>query len=160
MFATCPPGSEQWVFASQRGYSKMALIHTSINPEKNTLTISYPAKPNFPASLIHGNKCRKSFTLPLNVNLLSAKELEKYPVKTVEVWRKPSSGYDLSHHIPQELKDAVFTKNYAKADVGLFAVVDGKNRGINTMGPPVEILGREARIGFADFVRHASCVSG
>ncbi|KAK6353837.1 hypothetical protein TWF730_008260 [Orbilia blumenaviensis] len=151
MFASCSPGSGAWVFASQRGFPKMALIHTSIDPAKNTLTISYPAKPHFPASLIYGNKFRKSFTVPLNVNALPENKLAKYPVTNVEIWRQQSVGYDLSAHIPQELKDVVFGKNYTKVDVGLFAVVDGRNRGINHMGPPVEVLGRPNTIGYADF---------
>ncbi|KAF3910186.1 hypothetical protein ABW21_db0201195 [Orbilia brochopaga] len=151
MFASCSPGTEAWSFASQRGFPKMALIHTAIDPAKNTLTISYPAKPHFPASLIYGNKFRKSFTIPLNVNLLPEKQLARYPVKKVEIWKQEAEGYDLSVHIPQELKDVVFSKSYSKVDVGLFAVVDGKNRGIKIMGPPVELLGREGKIGFADF---------
>ncbi|KAJ6259536.1 hypothetical protein Dda_5173 [Drechslerella dactyloides] len=151
MFASCSPGTEAWSFASQRGFPKMALIHTAIDPAKNTLTISYPAKPHFPASLIYGNKFRKSFTVPLNVNLLPEKQLGRYSVKKVEIWKQETEAYDLSAHIPQELKDVVFSKNYAKVDVGLFAVVDGKNRGIKIMGPPVELLGREGKIGFADF---------
>ncbi|KAK6344443.1 hypothetical protein TWF696_008080 [Orbilia brochopaga] len=151
MFASCSPGTEAWSFASQRGFPKMALIHTAIDPTKNTLTISYPAKPHFPASLIYGNKFRKSFTVPLNVNLLPEKQLAKYPVKKVEIWKQEAEGYDLSAHIPQELKDVVFTKNYTKVDVGLFAVIDGKNRGIKVMGPPAALLGRESKIGFADF---------
>ncbi|KAK6542088.1 hypothetical protein TWF694_007857 [Orbilia ellipsospora] len=151
MFASCKPGTEEWSFASQRGFPKMALIHTDIDPVNNTLTISYPAKPHFPASLIYGNKFRKAFTVPLDVNLLSEKELEKYPVKFAEVWGEQAAGYDLSAHIPQELKDVVFTKNYTKLDIGLFAVVDGKNRGIKKMGPPEALLGRVSKIGFADF---------
>ncbi|KAK6529306.1 hypothetical protein TWF281_008483 [Arthrobotrys megalospora] len=151
MFASCSPGTEAWVFASQRGFPKMALIHTSIDPAKNTLTISYPAKPHFPASLVYGNKFRKSFTIPLNANILPESKLAKYPVKKVEIWKEESVGYDLSMHIPQELKDVIFTKNYSKVDIGLFAVVDGRNRGIKHMGPPVEVLGRPNTIGFADF---------
>ncbi|KAF3316528.1 hypothetical protein TWF173_001814 [Orbilia oligospora] len=151
MFASCSPGTEAWVFASQRGFPKMAVIHTSIDPVKNTLTISYPAKPHFLASLIYGNKFRKSFTVPLDVNALPENKLAKYPVTEVEIWRQKSVGYDLSAHIPQELKDVIFSKNYTKVDVGLFAVVDGRNRGINHMGPPVEVLGRPNTIGFADF---------
>ncbi|KAF3917062.1 hypothetical protein ABW20_dc0100142 [Dactylellina cionopaga] len=151
MFASCNPGTEAWTFASQRGFPKMALIHTAIDPVKNTLTISYPAKPHFPASLIYGNKFRKSFTVPLNVNVLPEKELAKYPIKSVEIWKEQSVGYDLSACIPQELKDMIFSKNYSKLDIGLFAVVDGRNRGIKWMGPPVEVLGRESTIGFADF---------
>ncbi|EGX49952.1 hypothetical protein AOL_s00076g593 [Orbilia oligospora ATCC 24927] len=151
MFASCSPGTEAWVFASQRGFPKMAVIHTSIDPVKNTLTISYPAKPHFLASLIYGNKFRKSFTVPLDVNALPENKLTKYPVTEVEIWRQKSVGYDLSAHIPQELKDVIFSKNYTKVDVGLFAVVDGRNRGVNHMGPPVEVLGRPNTIGFADF---------
>lgn len=130
----------------------MALIHTSINQEKNTMTISYPAKASFLASLIYGKDSRKSFTVPLDMNSLSPEEIKDYPIKPVEVWRKPSVGYDLSVLIPQELKDAIFTKNYTKSDIGLFATVDGQNRKVKYMGPPVEVLGREAQVGFADFV--------
>ncbi|KAF3935848.1 hypothetical protein ABW19_dt0201229 [Dactylella cylindrospora] len=152
MFATCNPGTEAWSFASQRGYPKMALIHTAIDPGKNELIISYPSKPRFPASLLGGSsQHRKFFKVPLNVNLLAEKDLEKYTIKTVEIWRQDSVGYDLSAFIPQELKDTVFSKNYARVDVGLFAVVDGQNRGIKEMGPPVQVLGRESKIGFADF---------
>ncbi|EPS42863.1 hypothetical protein H072_3122 [Dactylellina haptotyla CBS 200.50] len=151
MFASCNPGTEAWSFASQRGFPKMALIHTAIDPTKNTLTISYPAKPHFPTSLIFGNKFRKSFTVPLNVNILPQKELAKYPIKNVEIWKQNSVGYDLSAHIPQELKDVIFSKNYIKPDIALFAVVDGQNRGIKVMGPPEQVLGRVSKIGFADF---------
>ncbi|EWC44351.1 hypothetical protein DRE_01177 [Drechslerella stenobrocha 248] len=151
MFASCKPGTGAWSFASQRGFPKMALIHTSIDPARNTLTVSYPAKPHFLASLLHGSSFRRTFTIPLNLNLLSEEQLAKYPTKPVEIWSQESIGYDLSNHIPQELKDTVFSKNYAKVDIGLFAVVDGKNRGIKEMGPPVEVLGRESKIGFADF---------
>ncbi|RVD83091.1 uncharacterized protein DFL_007493 [Arthrobotrys flagrans] len=151
MFASCSPGTGAWVFASQRGFPKMALIHTSIDPASNTLTISYPAKPKFPASLIYGNEFRKSFTVPLNVNILPEDKLAKYPVTKVEIWRQESVGYDLSAHVPQEIKDVIFSKGHTKVDVGLFAVVDGRNRGIRHMGPPVEVLGRPNTIGFADF---------
>ncbi|KAF3901389.1 hypothetical protein AA313_de0202269 [Arthrobotrys entomopaga] len=129
----------------------MALIHTDIDPVKNILTISYPAKPHFPASLIYGNQFRKTFTVPLDVNLLSEKELERYPIKYAEVWREQAAGYDLSALIPQELKDGIFSKNYVKLDIGLFAVVNGRNRVTQKMGPPEALLGRATKIGFADF---------
>src|SRR5436305_15132719 len=118
MFCSRKPG-EEWRFASQRGFPKMALIHTAINPEANTVTMSYPVKVPYLAGLIFGWTTRRFFTVPLNVN--KSKHKDKYVIEEVEVWDSHPKAYNMSGHVPQECMEIIFSGKQGFREIGLFA---------------------------------------
>ena len=149
MFAcrkSSPNNDGEWSFASQRGYPRMALLSTSISPSTNSVKITYPVSPAHPFA-----SRTRSFTVPLNINLLPDPEKKKLTFTKVEIWGDVYQTYDISHLIPPECKTTIFDSDKKNVDVGLFGIYDGNPRIIETnCTPKVEVLGRNTVTGFAD----------
>ena len=166
------PSAAKWTFLTQRQHPLLARVKTEIwvpDPSSPTyseraaevrsggvIIISFPqASPSDSglmttlASFVPGRAKEMSFRIPFSPTTEMC-EKGGYTVERMTIWKDSPDALNMSSHVPPELAQFLSIKT----ELGLFRVLQGKERDVYRCAPKKQDIGWQPIAGFTDAVRN------